>query len=96
MRKIQFLTDFATKKKGDTWECDNQLASQLVHIEKVATYTDASAEEVEAAANAAAEATAKWEAEQAEKEIADAPPAEEAPAEEAKPAKPAKPKTGKK
>jgi hypothetical protein len=30
MRKIIFLNDFATKKKGEFWVCDSMLASQLV------------------------------------------------------------------
>ncbi len=38
MRKIIFIKDFATKKKGDTWECDSLLASSLVHQDKVAEY----------------------------------------------------------
>jgi hypothetical protein len=38
MRDIEFITDFATKKKGDKWKCDSQLASQLVNVEKVAKY----------------------------------------------------------
>lgn len=38
MRTIKFNKDFATKKKGDVLECDGQLASQLVHIDKVAKY----------------------------------------------------------
>lgn len=39
MVEIEFLKDFATKKKGDKWACDSQLASQLVNEEKVAKYT---------------------------------------------------------
>jgi len=38
MRKVEFIKDFATKKKGDVWECDSQLASHLVNIDKVAKY----------------------------------------------------------
>lgn len=38
MVKVEFITDFAGKKKGDVWECDSQLASQLVRIDKVAKY----------------------------------------------------------
>ncbi len=38
MREIEFTKDFATKKKGDKWKCDGQLASQLVHNDKVAKY----------------------------------------------------------
>jgi hypothetical protein len=40
MKEIVFTEDFATKKKGDKWECDIQLASQLVHQDKVAVYGD--------------------------------------------------------
>lgn len=40
MRKVVFTSDFATKLKGDTFECDGQLASQLVHGDKVAKYAD--------------------------------------------------------
>jgi hypothetical protein len=39
MKEIQFLVDFATKKKGDKDKFDSQLASQLVNIDKVAKYT---------------------------------------------------------
>lgn len=38
MVKIEFIKDFATKKKGETWDCDSMLASQLVRVEKVAKY----------------------------------------------------------
>lgn len=38
MVKIEFTKDFATKKKGDLWECDGMLASQLVRVDKVAKY----------------------------------------------------------
>lgn len=38
MKKVEFTKDFATKKKGDTWECDSMLASNLVHQLKVAKY----------------------------------------------------------
>lgn len=38
MRKVEFVKDFATKKKGDVWECDSQLASRLVRDEKVAKF----------------------------------------------------------
>jgi len=36
--EIVFKEDFATKKKGESWNCDKQLASQLVHVDKVAEY----------------------------------------------------------
>lgn len=36
MIKIEFTEDFATKKKGDTFECDGMLASQLIRVDKVA------------------------------------------------------------
>ena len=38
MKEVEFTKDFATKKKGDTWKCDSLLASQLVHVDKVAKY----------------------------------------------------------
>ena len=34
--KIEFTKDFATRKKGDVWECNSQIASQLIHNDKVA------------------------------------------------------------
>jgi hypothetical protein len=40
MRKVEFIKDFATKKKGDVCECDSQLASQLVNVDKVAKYLE--------------------------------------------------------
>lgn len=40
MKTVVFTEDFATKLKGDTLECDGQLASHLVHIDKVAKYPD--------------------------------------------------------
>lgn len=37
MANIEFTKDFATKKKGDTWDnCPNLLASRLINIDKVA------------------------------------------------------------
>lgn len=44
MRKIKFTEDFATRSKGDIWECDSLLASQLVNVDKVAIYEDVPAE----------------------------------------------------
>lgn len=38
MRKVVFTSDFATKKKGDIFECDGMLANQLVNIDKVAKH----------------------------------------------------------
>lgn len=38
MKEVVFTKDYATFKKGDTWQCDSQLASQLVNVEKVAKY----------------------------------------------------------
>ena len=38
MRKVVFIADFATRKKGDVWECDSMLASQLVNVDQVAKY----------------------------------------------------------
>jgi hypothetical protein len=34
--KVQFIKDFATKKKGDVFECGGMLASTLIHQDKVA------------------------------------------------------------
>ncbi len=35
--KLEFIKDFATFKKGDTWDCTNSiLASQLIRDKKVA------------------------------------------------------------
>jgi len=39
MKEIIFTEDFATKKKGDKWVCDGQLANHLVTVDKVAKYT---------------------------------------------------------
>lgn len=33
---IEFTKDFATKKKGETWECGSQLATKLIRKSKVA------------------------------------------------------------
>ena len=33
---IEFTKDFATKKKGDNWECNSMLASKLINRSKVA------------------------------------------------------------
>ena len=38
MKTIVFTKDFATKKKGDEWVCDSQLASNLVRRKKVAKF----------------------------------------------------------
>lgn len=40
MRTVIFTEDFATKKKGESLTCDGQLASTLVHVDKVAKYAD--------------------------------------------------------
>lgn len=40
MRKVEFTKNFATRKKGDQWECGNELAHQLVNGDKVAKYID--------------------------------------------------------
>ena len=40
MRTIKFTEDFATKKSGESWKCDSQLASSLVNKRKVAVYDD--------------------------------------------------------
>lgn len=43
MIKIIFIKDFATRKKGDVWECDGQLAATLIAHDKVAeVYTEKS------------------------------------------------------
>jgi hypothetical protein len=38
MRKVKFIKDFATRKKGDIVSFDGMLASSLVHKHKVAKY----------------------------------------------------------
>lgn len=38
MKKVEFTKDFATKKKGETLELHELLASRLVHKRKVAKY----------------------------------------------------------
>ena len=40
MRKVKFIEDFATKRIGDVINCDASLASQLVHSDKVAEFTE--------------------------------------------------------
>ena len=41
MRNIEFIEDFASKKKGERWDgCEAQLASDMVNHMKVAVYTD--------------------------------------------------------
>lgn len=40
MRKIEFIKEFATKKKGSKGIYDNQVASNLVRVKKVAKYAD--------------------------------------------------------
>jgi len=40
MRKVEFIKDFATKKKGEIFKCDGRLASKLVHSDNVAVYAD--------------------------------------------------------
>lgn len=50
MRKIEFIEDFANKKKGDVWEdCDDFLASDLVRVDKVAKFLDTPDEEAKPA-----------------------------------------------
>ena len=40
IKSITFTEDFANRKKGEVWaDCDYQLASHLVNIDKVAVYT---------------------------------------------------------
>lgn len=36
MITVRFIKDFADKKKGDLFECDNPLASHLIRIDEVA------------------------------------------------------------
>lgn len=38
MVEVEFIKDFATKKKGDKWVCQSTLASQLVRVDLVAKY----------------------------------------------------------
>lgn len=47
MKKVVFITDFATKKAGDEFICDGTLASQLVRVDKVAEYKKEQPEEQE-------------------------------------------------
>ena len=42
MKKVEFIKDFAGKKKGDTASYDSILASELVNIQKVAKYAKSS------------------------------------------------------
>ena len=39
-RQISFVQDFATKKAGENWTCDNQIASDLVS-RGIAVYVEA-------------------------------------------------------
>jgi hypothetical protein len=36
MKIVVFTKDFATKKKGEEFKCSDQLASDLINVEKVA------------------------------------------------------------
>ena len=36
MIKVEFIKDFATKKKGDSMEVDSMLAHTLIKVDKVA------------------------------------------------------------
>jgi hypothetical protein len=38
--KVIFIKDFATKKKGDEFDCDGMLASRLINVDKVAKKKD--------------------------------------------------------
>jgi len=38
MVTVVFTTDFANKKKGEVFECNSLLASQLINGDKVAEY----------------------------------------------------------
>lgn len=39
-KTIVFTEDFGIRKKGEEWQCDTMLASQLVRHSKVAVYKD--------------------------------------------------------
>ena len=47
MKNVEFIKDFAGKKKGDTASYDSILASELVNIQKVAKYAKLSSQEKE-------------------------------------------------
>jgi hypothetical protein len=36
MANVKFTKDFADKKKGEVWECDDMLASHLIRVDEVA------------------------------------------------------------
>ena len=40
MKKVEFIVDFANKKKGETGVYDSQLANQLVTVDQVAKYVE--------------------------------------------------------
>ena len=46
MREVEFIKDFANKKKGDTGKYDSQLASTLVNVKKVAKYVTRSHKDI--------------------------------------------------
>jgi hypothetical protein len=46
MRKVTFIKDFATKVRGEIWECDGSLASHLVHQDQVAVYGELTTEQI--------------------------------------------------
>jgi len=72
MKKVTFIQDFATKVRGDVWECDSQLASHLVHEDMAAVYGEISANDLDASYPLqVVELSAEAQAEAAEKEAAE-------------------------
>ena len=39
-KQVEFIKDFATKKKGDLYTCDSMMASHMVNVQKVAKYVE--------------------------------------------------------
>ena len=44
MTEVEFIADFADKKKGDRFICDSSLASTLIRVDKVAKLYEAETE----------------------------------------------------
>ena len=44
-RKVEFIKDFANRKKGTTYECEGMEANTLVRVLKVAKYPKEKKEE---------------------------------------------------
>jgi hypothetical protein len=40
MVKVEFITDFATKRKGEAWSCDSMLANSLIRRKVVKVYKE--------------------------------------------------------